>query len=822
MTTIAPRPQQDSLPHRDSRNWEPDPLRRCRNWVRASRLRRRIVAIIAIILGLAIIPGCIGAIATAQTGTASAASGNSALSWMDVRDSTGLNVTDYVIAADSDSIFHPMSDGLAMVINVEFAGWIVIVTSGIWLIGYVLSFQWLNLLAAPLRLFARVLTQELSVPVILIAASTIGAFCVAWFLLRGHHAKASLQIVTMLSVAVLGPVFLADPLSDVLSSDGWLAQGRDLGISIAAGLNGDPNPQPTQLVATMQEQMADNFARRPLQVWNFGHVVDDQPACRDAWSRAVATGISDNVKTGMSHCGDKAAAAAAQNPSAGQIGAGLLVLVLGTLLLAFAAVLAVKIVRSALDSVYHGIGAIFGFAAGGFVYGASQTFLVRSVVHAFFSAVRMAAEVIFLGLYVLLLGDLFRQAQGQVMTVFVIGAIVEVVAITQLKRLNASLERGNDWVANRFAMSVQAGGAHSGGSAPGMGTVGAHRNGLGMLGTLSALSLIGNSPVTEWLWKKTRTPMRPNARLERDATIATWGAAATPGLGGPMGWTVQNLLNRQAFADAAREGATAAGGIDTVMGAAAAIQGAVDVGAGQGDLNAALQGAGFTDRPLINRALSSWGIVLGNTKDFQLSDERLGNVSAAMQRVQNTAYRLVGGGSGFKSGNPADVAADLATLQAAAYRFRRANEGGVTLDGGNPHGAQWQYLNHYMTDDPSALRLSALAKLANEEKLTNEEELLVVPLRASGIDRFSAQRMWAWLGNEHAKQIYESVSDLTADPSNPQFMRAARSAVAAARATDKRTPSNMYSPWKQLAPPADNTPIAGDWTRLDPAGDLLR
>lgn len=815
--------------------------RRARVWIGASRRRRGTVVVTAVVTGLLVFPGWLGAVATAQSGSSTSTAANSALSWMNVRDSAGVNLSAYMFATDHGSVLHPVSTGLALVLSLEFAGWMVIVTTGVWLVGYVLSFRWLDLFAAPLRGMSRALAGELAVPVVLVTAASIGAFFVAWFVLRGYHTKAAMQVMTMIGVAVLGPVFLSDPLSEVLSADGWLAQGRDVGLSVAAGLNGNSHTQPTQLVSSMQEQLADGFARRPLQVWNFGHVIDDRPACRAVWSAGIAAGDEDRVKDGMRGCGDAAAYAAASNPGVGQIGAGLLLLLAGTLLLAFAVVLAIKIVWSALDSIYHGLMAIVGFAAGGFVYGPSQTFLMRSVVHGFFAAARMAAEVVFLGLYVLLLGDLFEQAHGQVMSVFVIGAIVEVVAILQLKRLSASLDRGNDWVAGRFAAALQASGAKpGGGGSVAMGAVGARRNGSGALATVTGINAFGNSPVTEWLWGATRTPWRPYARAERRAMLAQYGVWGIPGLGGPNGWHAQNYFARQSYAEAARTAAHAHGGIDTVMGAAAAIQHASDMGAGAADFYPALRGAGFTDEALMSHAVASWNVVAGNASDFVLSDSRLGHTVAAMQRVQNTVHRMVGSGSGFRPGKPGETAADLATLQAAAYRFRRANEGGITLDHGHRQGPQQDYVHSYMSD-PTQEKLVALGRLANGDTLkdlsirdrvtgvwsvapnsASSEAFHTTELLNAGIDRVAAERMWSWIGNEHAKRIFDSVNDLVADPADAARVHAAQSALVAAQATDRWSPSGMATPWKKLAPPV-GAPSHPNWTpAMERVAQLMR
>jgi hypothetical protein len=261
--------------------------------------RRRVGWILVIIFVLFVFPGLIGAVASAQLEAATTGGSVSefdGLSWMKIRDSAGVPLANYAFATNHGGIFNPGATILWAILGFEFVGYMAIVTTAIWLIGNALRFQWLNMFGAALTGVADRLTGQIATPILLVTAATIGALCVAWFWLRGYHAKAVLQIVTMLGVAVLGPVFLAQPLADVLSSDGLLAQGRNLGLAVAAGLNGNNNPNPTQLVTTMQQDLADNFARRPVQVWNLGHVIDDQPACRSVWSAGMAAGDDGRVR----------------------------------------------------------------------------------------------------------------------------------------------------------------------------------------------------------------------------------------------------------------------------------------------------------------------------------------------------------------------------------------------------------------------------------------------------------------------------------------------------------------------------------------------
>ncbi|MGO4614108.1 hypothetical protein AB4305_17065 [Nocardia sp. 2YAB30] len=603
-------------------------------WANVGPWRRRAVWLVLILLALFVFPGAVGAVATAQHQAASAGSASEVdgLSWMNIKDSSGIPLANYLFASDHGGPLNPGATIVWAVVGLEFIGYLAIVTTAIWLIGYALSFRWLDMFSSALRGVADALTGQVATPLVLVTAAAIGAFFVAWFIVRGYHAKAAMQVVTMLGVAIVGPVFLSEPLEDVLSSHGLLAQGRDLGISVAAGLNGNGNPNPNQLVATMQGNLADNFARRPLQVWNFGHVVDERPACRSVWSAGVLAGDDDRVKNGMKACGDTAAHAKAANPSMGQIGTGLMLLVCGGILLLFAAYLGIKVIKAALDTIYHGFMSIFGFAAGGFVYGPSQTFLVRNLVDSFIAAARMTAYTIFLGVYLLFMGNLFQQARGQVIAVIVIAGAVEIIAISQLKRLSQSLTSGNDWIANRFALAVQGGqvkSASSSGAALGMGTSHAASSGRGLVAGLAALNTINSSPVSAWLAAGTTNPLNPQARGRRRIDLAnveiapmrreshTWGQLAR------TNWRV---LAVEAAADF--------GGMHTELGVANALKRLEDSKIPDAQLPGALMSAGGS-REHVGNAIRALSTQKSTTSQNQNSFKPLQKAVAAARAVEN-------------------------------------------------------------------------------------------------------------------------------------------------------------------------------------------
>ncbi|NUS43677.1 MAG: hypothetical protein HOQ24_08330 [Mycobacteriaceae bacterium] len=609
-------------------------VRRYREWIAATRRRRWTARVLLLLFVLFVLPGALGAVATAQSGS-TATGGVSqidGLSWMKIRDSSGVPVSNYLFTSNHGGPTNPGATVVWAFIGVEFTGYIAIVTTAIWMTGYALSFRWLDAFASALQGVADALTGQVATPLMLATGASIGAFFVGWFVVRGYHAKAATQIVTMLGVAIIGPLFLVNPLDDVLSSNGLLTKGRDLGISVAAGLNGSDHPDPRRLVTTMQENLADNFARRPLQVWNFGHVVDQQPGCRSAWSAGVMSGNEGAVKHGMRRCGDVAALAKADNPTLGQASTGLMLLICSGILLVFAAYLGIKVVRTALDAIYHWFMSIFGFAASGFVYGPSQTFLVRNVVDVFIAAGRMAAFTSFLGVYLLFLGNLFAQAGGQVMAVIVIAGVVEIVAITQLRHLSRSLRNGNDWIANRFALAAQGkrpAADSVGGAALGSGA--GHPAGAinGAMTGLAALSTINSSPIAAWLAAGTLNPLNPLARGRKVVDMANIGMA--PDRLEREGWAGMSRANWRLMALMRAEGA---GGIDAELGVANALDGLGHARVPDSSLAGALVASG-ANHQMTNDALRALSIERASMSTNPFGFGPLQRAVASARAVEN-------------------------------------------------------------------------------------------------------------------------------------------------------------------------------------------
>ncbi|WP_227983636.1 hypothetical protein [Nocardia spumae] len=635
----------------DTARWLPAVVvRRCGRWVGATRPRRILARVLLGAVVLFVLPICVGAVATAQTRTdAAGASTIDAVGWMNVRDSAGVAVSDYVFVTDHGSLLHPANTAVSTILDLEFAGFMAIAVTAIWLIGYAISFRWLSLISAPLTGVADTLAGQIGTPLVITVAAAVGAFFVAWFVLRGMFSKATLQVVTMLAVALFGVGYLADPMADVLSPHGLLAEGRDVGVAVAAGLNGDPDPDPAAVVATMERTLADNFVRHPLQVWNFGHVVDESPTCRAAWSAGVAAGSDDRVAGGIQRCGDAAAYTKARNPNAGQVCTGLLLLLFAAVLLLFGVYLSGKIVVAAAEAIYHAFMAIFGFAAGGFVYGPTQTFLVRNLIDAFVSAGKMMAFTIYLGVYSLVLDDLFKQVPGHGIEVIFLGGAVMMVGVVLLRRVGTNVAaRGNQAVAQIGSVLASGQAAPAGGGGGSMAAGAAASSASQRLITaLAAINTLNANPVTEYVMGRTRFPLSSRAGLRQEAETANMRLAAESGR---RGWLLNYNRTREQIIDSARSAAGEYG--HTPLGAAVAVDRVIDRGGGLGDLDSALTSAGFTHKQMRLDAIraynyrTSWGPNMWDGDKHlgqaiaSMSVLKLGRTAANVALFQRTAHRL--------------------------------------------------------------------------------------------------------------------------------------------------------------------------------------
>lgn len=373
-----------------------------------------------------------------------------------VTDSYGVPLSRYAISTDYGSILDGGSQAvLATLLEAEAGLFVVIGGVAIWFLMYVISFGFLPDLIQPVASVVQDYAGQI-LPGVAAVAAIVAATFVAVNILRGNLPRAASQGAAAVLIALIGGALVYSPISWVISDSGPLAQGRDVAVSLGSNsVAGLDNTSDT--LNRLEGTLATSFVRRPLQTWNFAGQPDSTPSCAAAWSEGVRSGDPDNIKDGIRACGasDSAAMkATADNPSPGQLGTGVLMLMFIGIFALFCAVLGFHIVLEFFRAVASAVKLLWGFAVG-VIPGGPQASLVNTFVAMLFSGVAMFGYItmtIFIGEIVTVV---FRQ-QGNGVVAMMSALILMMVAIRLVFAMSKSLKQSSANVASGVISSVGA------------------------------------------------------------------------------------------------------------------------------------------------------------------------------------------------------------------------------------------------------------------------------------------------------------------------------------------------------------------------------
>ena len=261
--------------------------------------------------------GALTALVTAPQ--ASAAGFANAVGWTGITDTTGQPIGSYFIGTVSmlDAVKEQGSDmsmldpsswvpGLADRVQIALTysqlatllglccGFLVVVCAlGIWFIKFALGsvwLGWLGALAAPIAASLAHFVQTYNIfPLSVVLCLAVGGILCYW---RGFATGAAVMVSAYL-VLLLIWVFLRDPIDELVGEHGLLAVARSLGfqISLGVGNNGSLGGGNVDSQTTVLSQwMATVLVRHPIQIANFGEVIDNYSGCAEAWNAALNRG----------------------------------------------------------------------------------------------------------------------------------------------------------------------------------------------------------------------------------------------------------------------------------------------------------------------------------------------------------------------------------------------------------------------------------------------------------------------------------------------------------------------------------------------------
>ncbi|NTY62547.1 hypothetical protein [Mycolicibacterium sphagni] len=316
-----------------------------------------------------------------------AAGGSATLGWTGLRDSDGVPVAFYFLSMVSSreaatnngqgiSVLDPsswmpwMAAAMERAVDNATAAWwltliagtfIFIMAAALWFLRFALSTGWLVAIATFAHPLYNAVSSLASSMLLGPIAVTICVIVAGYHMLRGHPGRGWAMIGTAITLTVLLATVFSDPIGDLYSEHGLLALGRGTGLEIAQAATGAPFASGTSLDAKLDALMANVVTagvRHPLQVLNFGMVIDDVGGCRQAWNAAItsAGGVDGpGPAHAMATCGAPQALAYAQRLGGSDATTGLLLVIVAIVVAFFYFYVGLSAMLVGIKSLYFGI-----------------------------------------------------------------------------------------------------------------------------------------------------------------------------------------------------------------------------------------------------------------------------------------------------------------------------------------------------------------------------------------------------------------------------------------------------------------------------------
>lgn len=467
----------------------PTAIRRVCTWVWSRTWARRsaIVALVWHVVGAVMM--MLAPVASAAD-TQATGSVTNILGWMQIKDSSGINAASYYLSIDQGGPTHPIKAIWAFITTFEYEAYRGIVLIAIWIIKQALSFQWLQLIVAPISHVGSavsVLTDKVHLGPLMLS---LAGGAVALWMLRGRYSTGIYELLVSAFIAAGVFGFLAHPVSSLAGDNGAIMKTANLSLEVANGLSHDGATGSTgnsEQVDDMTSKLTDTFIRQPTQLLNFGVVLDkknDGGDCKkwfdgaylgpksqqsgaqklreDITSVPIVGGVLDDITPGSNNdpnahvreavakCkdGDKLKNYA-DNPSPEPAIAAILLIPAAGLIFLFAIYLAGRVVLAAVWALFNGVKLIPGG-----VLGIAPMFrgqLLRSLADVAMALLQVAFAIIFIAAYIIVITSLFDDTGATLMATVLIVDCMLAIALWMFRKGMIGLHKWSDRLAEIMA-----------------------------------------------------------------------------------------------------------------------------------------------------------------------------------------------------------------------------------------------------------------------------------------------------------------------------------------------------------------------------------
>ncbi|OKH79724.1 hypothetical protein EB73_34735 [Mycobacterium sp. SWH-M3] len=374
--------------------------------------------------------------------------------WIDVKDSSDIPVSQYFIAVDQGNAFSVIPGvnndkkaniALAPILELEYGLVKITCQIALWIIGYGLSFKWMNFIATPFQKLGDATESLTNNTAILVLALTLAGGVAAFAVVRGRHSKAAYQVGSALVItALMGSVF-AQPVAQLLGEDGYLSKARDVGISISSGITEGTGNSPAGSAANinkLQTSLADGFLRTPTQLLNFNANVDKN-GCKDVWNSGIRKGDRDKLKDAIEKCGGsgKKMKYAADHLTGDRLASAAAIEILAGILLVFGCYLIGKIVLATIIALTNAI-LLPVVGTLGVVAGGLQGMAFKCLCNIGLALIKLPLTVVYAGAYASLLGSMLK-VDGNPVQILLLATILLVIAVVAFRRIDSGLKNSH-------------------------------------------------------------------------------------------------------------------------------------------------------------------------------------------------------------------------------------------------------------------------------------------------------------------------------------------------------------------------------------------
>jgi hypothetical protein len=393
----------------------------------------------------------------------SIATGQVMMAWTGLRDTYGVPVADYFVSTVSPiqagtyafdqqhcglsnlggCVLGGMADVTSAMQNVlasgllafECALLIFIAATGIYFLQFALKAWWLTWLAdlaQPIVSTLQAMVNDFYVmPIGLLACTGYGGVIA---LTKGRGRGLGI-IAGGLLIILLVYWLLSEPIPEMLGPNGVLSIGQYLGFMVAEGavnngalVSGNGAAQMGSLISLL----CTALLREPIQMINFGTVVDDIPGCASHWNAAIMSGQVSGPANAMVQCGASGALGYANQLGLGAAGWFLVVIFVEFVIMLCLLYVGFHVIGIGFKAFFNLLVLVVAVPVG-VAPGPPRRFAKRKALNGIKDGVEMFASTGGLSIFVIMIGSVFSgQLPGVGVVSSPLGKTIFVLVITIL------------------------------------------------------------------------------------------------------------------------------------------------------------------------------------------------------------------------------------------------------------------------------------------------------------------------------------------------------------------------------------------------------